>query len=194
MIDINLIPSHLRKTRREKKLPIYLNIPKEAIIGLVGGLFVLLFLVHIVFQVIIFVKFSHHAYHKKQMNAIASDKTIVDGILDELRGLQKKKSSVEKVTTEKRISWSRKLNDISDSLPRGVWLTRVYVDENVLIIEGSVVSKAKEEVINVGNFTTQLKNHPSFMIGLKNVEMGSVQSRMIKTVEIADFIITAKLK
>ena len=70
-----------------------INIPKEAIVGLVGGLFVLLFLVHVVLQVIIIVKWVQYERHNSLVKTMASDKEMVDSVLDELRTLKNKKQS-----------------------------------------------------------------------------------------------------
>ncbi len=195
MIDINLVPPHLRKKQsKQMLLPAIINIPQETIVALVGGLFVVLFLIHLILQTVILVKFVQHSREKKQLEAILPDKQKVDAVLTESRILQNKINSIEKITTEKRISWSQKLNDISDSVPKGVWLNKVSLSEKVLLIDGSAVSRMNEEMISVGSLIANLKSRKSFLSGLKNIEVGSIQRRQIHAVEIADFLITVKLQ
>ena len=195
MLEINVAPPQLRKKRKRGASAMgVFKIPKEAIIGLVGGLFVLLILAHLVLQGIIFVKFAQHTSIKKQWEEILPEKKEVDVILNELRMLQNKVGAIEKVTTGKRIFWASKLNDISDSLPRGIWLRKLSLDEKVLIIDGSAYSKLGDEMISVGNFVTNLKDKESFLKGLENIEVGSIQRGKIRNIDIANFIITIKVK
>lgn len=195
MIKINFVPENLRKKRKSEILPSFIRtIPEETLWGLVGGLIVLLFIVSAFLQAIVFVKFSQRAKLNRQWQEISPAKENVDRVLNELRALQSKIAAIEEVTTAKRIFWAQKLNDISDGLPRGLWLTKVSLDERVLLIEGSAVSKIRDEVISVGNFVTSLKDKKTFMMNLEDVEMGPVQRRQIKSVEVADFLITVKLR
>lgn len=195
MIDINLIPENLKKKRKSHMLPAALNIPQEAIIGLVGGLFVLLLLVHVVLQLIIFVKFAQHARYKNRWEKLSPEKEKTDLIVSQLRSNQSKIKSIEEITTSKRVTWAQKLNDISDSIPRGVWLNKISVEDKVVVIEGSAVSKIKDEMISmVGLFAANLKEQKNFMMDLTNLEVGSIQRRKSQVAEVADFTITAKLK
>ena len=195
MIDINLVPEHFRKKPKSKifSLDIF-DFPKETIIGFIGGLFVLLFAVHSFLQIIIFIKFVQHAREKKQWEHILPEKSKADVVINELRSLQSKISSIEKIKSDKRIFWAQKLNDLSDSISKGVWFNKVSFNETVLLIDGSAVSKTKDEMISVGDFVANLKNKKSFMNGLQNIELGSIQRRQLKSVDVVDFILTSKLK
>ncbi len=171
-----------------------LNLPKEALVGLVGGLFIFLFMIHFLLQIVIFVKFAEHKKGKRQWERLLPEKSKVDVVIGELRSLQNKINSIEKVTTEKRISWSQKLNDVSDSITKGIWLNKISIDGKMLLIDGSAVSKAKDEMTSVGNFASNLKNKSTFISGLQNFELGSIQRRQLKNVDLVDFVITAKLQ
>ena len=121
------------------------------------------------------------------------EKNKADAVIGELRDLQNKINSIEKIKSDKRILWSQKLNDIGDNIPRGVWLNKISINEAVLLIDGSAVSKTRDEMTSVGNFVANLKHTSSFMNGLKNMELGSIQRRQFKSIDMVDFIITAKL-
>ena len=195
MIDINLIPDHLRKTRRNKALSAAsFRIPQEMVIGLAGGLIFLLILIHSVLLVVSWMKTQQYAKLKKQWEEILPAKQRVDAVLKEGRILSNKIDAIDKVTTGKKVSWAQKLNDISDNLPRGVWLNKVSVGQKVLLIDGSAVSRTKEEMTNVGNFASNLKSCKTFMKGLENIELGSIQRRSVKSVEIVDFLITVRVR
>lgn len=172
----------------------FLNLPKEAIVGIGGGLLVLLFLIHFLLLITMFVKFAQHKSALRHWERIQPEKKKVDLVIDEMHGLQSKINSIEKVTTQKRILWSQKLNDISDCMSRGVWLNKISLDQKILLIDGSAVSKIKDEMVSVGNFTANLKGKKSFMTGLDGVELGSIQRRQVKAVDLVDFVVTVKLQ
>ncbi|MCK4590269.1 MAG: hypothetical protein KAT86_00845, partial [Candidatus Latescibacteria bacterium] len=93
----------------------------------------------------------------------------------------------------KRILWAPKLNQISNSLPEGVWIdelrsTRKASGEGVprkrgksasiksrqqgLIIEGRVLSVSDKKGINaIENFVSSLKKNALFMEGIESVEL-----------------------
>jgi Tfp pilus assembly protein PilN len=195
MIDINLAPDNLRKKKRKQFLPAALNIPQEAVIGLVGGLFVLLLAVHVVLQLVIVVRFMQHAAYNRDWAKLKPDKEKVDVIASEMREIQGKIRAIDGITTSKRIPWSRKFNEISDSLSRGVWLNKISFKDNVLLIEGGAVSKSKDEMIGmVGTFAGNLKHDQEFMSELKNLEMGQIQRRKLQSTEFVDFSMSAKVK
>ncbi len=194
MIDINLVPEALRKKRRGQGLSDTLNLPMENVIGTIGGLLVLLLAIHICLQGFIFVQFFRHAGLKNIQERLVSDKGNTDRIVTELRTLQAKLKSVENLTTAKRINWSQKLNIISDSLPREIWLSKISLEDKSLLIEGSAVSKNADEMISVGDFFSRLKEQKMFMNDFFSLERGVTQRRKIQATELADFSITAKQK
>ncbi len=195
MIEINLVPQSLRKKKKSSGLlGRTLVIPREAVVGLVGGIVALLLLVHIVLQSLITVRFVHHKKLQNDLSRIASQKTNVDRIVGELKDLRQRYQAIEAVAGEKNISWARKLNEISDNLPRGVWLNRIMLDGNTLLIQGSAVSKNKTEMINVHNFTSNLKASEAFMNDFRELELGLIKSRNVNLTPVADFTIRADLK
>ena len=162
--------------------------------GLVGGLFVILLLISVFLQATIFIQFAQRKALKQQWEEILPSKTRVDLVVNQLRAFQGKVKSIENITGAKDIAWAVKLNDIGDSLPRGVWLKSIIGNEQRLVIEGSSVSKGKDEMINVHDFAAQLKTRESFLMNLSDLEVGSIQRRTIKNVGVADFSITANVQ
>ncbi|HLD70153.1 MAG TPA: hypothetical protein VJA17_05245, partial [Candidatus Omnitrophota bacterium] len=144
MIEINLVPPQSRrKPKGRGLLGIGFNIPREVIIGLVGGLFLILLLISILLQTTIFIKFAQRKALSMEWEQILPSKTRVDAVLSQLRNLQSKVKSIENITGAEDIVWSTKLNDISDSVPRGVWIKSIIGNEQRLVIEGSSVRKIK---------------------------------------------------
>ncbi len=195
MIEINLVPPQLQKKRKGRGiLGRGINIPREIIIGLVGGFFVILLLISILLQITIFTKYAQCKRLKTEWEQILPMKTRVDTVLNQLRTLQAKIRSIEDITGGKKIKWSEKLNAVSDSLSRGIWLKSVIGNKQRLVIEGSAVSKGKDEISSVHDFAASLKKNKNFGGYLSNLELGSIQRRTIKTVEVADFSMTANVQ
>ncbi len=195
MIQINLIPENLRKKKR--KAPAFggrgPRIPREAVIGLVGGLLVLLIGLHVLLQIFIVHRYFRLGRYNKEWDQVSSSQSNVNRVLAELERLQGNLKAAEEIRGKDWFSWSVKLNEISDQLPRGVWLDWVAVDGKALLIKGSAVSKSNTEIISVHNFTENLGRSESFMKGLKNIETGLIKSRNINATPVADFSISAEL-
>ena len=194
MIEINLLPPQFRKKRKAANFVSQtIALPRETAIALVGGALFFLLFIHAVLQFVIAIKFVQIKRYERQLAKIAPDKANSDRVLQELRVLKAKVESIENVAGQRKILWAKKLNAISDVIPRGVWLTRLTFQDGVLIIQGSAVSKSKNEMSNVHTFTASLKNASGFNEYLTNIELGLIKSRKINTTQIADFTITADL-
>ncbi len=195
MIEINLVPPQLRK-RQKKNFSAtgIFNLPQEIVFALIGGVIAFLIVIHVLLQLNIFLKVIQHSALKAQWAKTQPEKQQVDVVLNELRSSQNKINAINKVTTSKRLLWAQKFNEISESLPRGMWLNRLSLESNVFMIEGSAFSKIGNEMTTVGDFLTTLKNSKAFMEGLENIDVGSIQRRQIKSVDISDFYITIRIK
>ena len=193
MININLIPPHLKKKEKNKFLG-KVNIPLEVIIGCGGGLLVLLGVVHVLLLFVNIGKLAQHKTFQNQWETMRPGKENVDSVVNEMRVFQGKYKAIEDITGKSDLLWARKLNTLSDSLPRGVWLKKIVLDEKMLFIEGSAISKETTEIMSIHRLTSNLKRDDDFLEHFVDLEMGSMQRRKIKNVEIADFVITMKVK
>lgn len=194
MIEINLVPGNLRKKKKSQMLLGGLNIPLEVIVGSAGGLFLILVFVHIFLLYMNISKLSQHKKLKKNWEKIAPDKKRVDTVIHEMRELQANQSAINKLTETRAILWSQKLNILSDVLPRGIWMQKISLKDDMLFIQGSAISKQQKEMISVHTLTANLKKEENFLNNITELELGSIQRRNIGKVEIADFLITAKVK
>ena len=193
MIEINLVPEELRKKRKKSstdKSPV----PLEIIIGIGGGFLVLLFLIHVGLSLFFMGQKIKNGQLEVQWQKLLPDKERVDVVTSEIRALENKKAQMQTVLLSNNILWAKKLNRISDDLPKGVWLRKVSLDHKVFLIEGSAVARQYEEMINVHAFMTNLKNDIEFVKYFNEIEIGSMQRRKINEVEIADFVITIAIK
>ena len=122
------------------------------------------------------------------------DKKNIDAIGNEAKDLKNKMATITDMTVKRSLSWSMKLNAISDALPKGVWFKRITLQDTTLVLEGSAVSKQKNEIAVVGNFVNTLKKNESFMKDFASLEVNSIQRGKQHNVDIVDFTIAAKLK
>lgn len=171
-----------------------MDLPVEVLIGSCGGLFALLIIVHIVLLVTNIAKLNRHKLLKQEWAQILPKKQEVDKVVNDVRAINSKSKAVMEVTGGDVIFWAQKLNIISDDLPRGVWLTKIALTEEMLFIEGSAISNNQDELINVHKFTANLKKQPQFLTHLTELELGSIQRRTENKIDVADFLITMKIK
>lgn len=193
MIEINLIPSHLRKKRKKRILPVGFDIPKEIIVGSAGGLLILLVLVHVFLLFINVTKITRYKKMQREWEEILPAKKDADEIISEMRKLESDNNAMKEILNGKDILWSQKLNIISGSLSRGVWLKKIVLNEDMFFIEGSAISREGKEMISVHGLTSRLKKNKKFMKYLTDFELSSMQMRKIKKIEIVDFLMTTKL-
>lgn len=194
MITINLVPHEKRrKSRHGGFLPAGFVLPREVIIGLIGGFLVLLALWHIFLQGIIVVKYIQLKGQQHRWEKILPEKNKVDVVIKDLRERQARIKTIDSIKADQNISWARKLQAISDHIPRGVWLSQVRFDGGELVMNGSSVSKHKVEMITVHNFVKQLKESADFIDGTAAVELESIKSRRVGEISVADFVIRVVL-
>ena len=191
MIDINLMPAASRKNYK-KNISSSINIPKEILLGVGLGLIILMVTVHLLLGVIWLASVSRLPYYNAIWEKVLPDKKVLDGIYKESGTLKTKIGTISGLTG-KSLSWSPKLNAISDALPRGLWIKRMTFDKSGLTMEGSVVSKSKNEINSLGTFLSTLRQNPAFMKGFVSLEVNSIQEARNEAVEVKNFSVIAKL-
>jgi Tfp pilus assembly protein PilN len=195
MIEINLLPERLKKKRKGVSLASLLQLPRETIIVLIGSILCLLILLHILLVGVLVIQKMRLSGLSRHWERIAPDKARADALKEDIAKIETKLGSFDQVASQsKKIVWAQKLNQLSDALPAGLWLTKLSLSSGVLIIEGSAISKRGEEMVLVGKFTSLLKNDAGFAKDFKDIELTSINRKLIKSVEVADFVVTALLK
>lgn len=193
MIDINLVPENLRKKKRQAapSAPSK-GLPKEVLIGIIGGSVFLLVLFSLGIQAFITIKIAKRNELKKQSDEIAPGKKNVDQVKKELAEMKVKVKTYEDALGKQQLFVAPKLNVLSDSLPRGIWLTKVALEGKFFIIEGSAVSKTKTEISEIHALASSLKESKEFMANLKNLELDMIKARSVDNLSVADFTIKAE--
>ena len=195
MIDINLIPPQLRK-KENRGIGILssIDLPKQTLLG-AGGIFAaLLILIHVLLAGMWVIKATRHVVYKTVWQQMSPDKTTVDSINQEFKDLKSKMSTIADIASKKAFFWSQKLNILSDTIPKGVWIKRISWNNTVLTIEGSSVSRLHDEISLAGDCVANLKKQEAFAKDFSVVELGSVTRGKKGVTEMVDFTITAKTK
>ncbi len=193
MIEINLIPPTLRKKKKGKFLLAGFRVSPEVAIGLGVGLVAVLILFHVVLGMMNIGAIAQHKGLRAELEALSSQRQEADKVLGELKTLQETQDTMRDILP-KQIFWAQKLNILSDSIPKGMWLRRFWFEKNVFSVEGSAITTNDEAMINVHKFFSDLKDQKEFQDQFNDMELGSIQRRKAGSIEIADFLITMKLK
>jgi Tfp pilus assembly protein PilN len=194
MIKTNFIPENLRKERTDIFQDGFAQVPQEVSAGIVIAGIGFLFLFHVLLGLVAVFKVAHHQVLLVHWNSLATDKKALDVITQETQALQKKMFSLKPISSARGIEWGKLMNEISDSLPKGVWLREIRYDKDQVMIRGSAVSKTNDEVILAGNFVSALKEKPVVKEQFTGLQVDSIERRENAALSIVDFLLKAKLK
>jgi len=193
MIEINLLPQELRKEKKRINIKIP-ELPRTNLFKAAVGILCALILIHMFLAGIFVIKKIRLSILTRRWEKIGPTKEQIDTLKKDMNFMENKLRTVEQLTTKTKIIWSEKFNEISNLIPNGVWLRKIFVSGQNLEIEGSAVSKKGEEMILVGKFTNNLKKEDRFYSDFADIEVKSIQRRKIGLVEVVDFVIFASLK
>ena len=137
--------------------------------------------------------------------------------------MSKKVAAIDELMV-KRSSWARKLNDLSDSITPGIWLTQLEYDEKLverpkappsgvkpkdnqdakprlekvleryLIISGAASNSGEEGTALIGRLIKNMKENQLFYSDFSDIELGSIKREQASGQEIMTFKITCLFK
>ena len=192
MIKVNFIPQEARKDRGNIWVDGFGPLPREAILGvLVAGAAVVISL-HLALAGLALVKAAQHTMLLARWGTMGAQKKVMDDITSEIKILQTKMNTVRVITSAQGIVWAKLMNEVSDCVPKGVWIRMVRFEKGVLTIDGSAVSKVKNEMIVVNNFVAALKEQPALKKSFAGIDVASIERREGTALSIADFSLKAK--
>ena len=187
MIEINLLPKELKAQMKKggSEAALFLFF-----IPLVFGIFLC---VHIYFGLVGLAKnYQFHILNNRWQSLEPQRKTL-ESSKQEYSGLSQEARAIA-LLTKQGVNWSEKLNRLSLNLPSGVWLNELSVNLKTLTLKGSVVSLQKEEFNLINKFINNLKKDVVFFSDFNNLELSSVQRRVIAGYDVVDFILLGTLK
>lgn len=212
MITINLLPEDLRVTVKSSMFPKIS--PKKALVLFLGAFFALqVFLTF--FSVIKQIELAHVRHElmvfKKQNVDLIKKKSDIDHSRAQLKQFQQ--------MTNRRFYWSRLLNELSDSVTKGIWLRTASFDQSDISplttrqsqpalskgsaaapdktqyfkLDGSVVAKGQETAF-IGRFIKELKSNTLFIELFDEIELTNINQKKIKDVDVYDFTVICVFK
>jgi Tfp pilus assembly protein PilN len=190
MIEINLLPEELKvKTRR-----IGVTFEKKQILLILPFILGTLICVHIYLAALFITK-------NNQLRLLNNRWKDLEPQRKELEDFNKE-YGIESADTliliqrllSQRINWSEKLNKLSLHLPSGIWFNEISITSDGFTLQGSVISLAKDEMGLINRFFDSLKNDSSFFGDFSNMELTSVQKKIIGGYDITDFVLQGALK
>lgn len=189
MIEINLLPEESKP--KTKKITRYLK--PDQFLNYIVWVFVILIVVHFFLAGILVAKSLHLNVLNNKWQKLLPQRKLVGDFNKEREGLSKEDKIITQLANQ-RINWSEKLNKLSLNLPSGIWFNEISVTPKELILKASVVSLQKEEMSLINKFMDNLKKDSFFFKDFNNLELNSVQRKVIGGYEVADFILIATLK
>jgi Tfp pilus assembly protein PilN len=130
---------------------------------------------------------------KKKWDGLAKQREKVDQALKLSSNLSQDAKVIQQLVGSK-ISWSFKMNRLSQLLPGGIWFNQVSFKGANFTLLGSVISLKKEEMALINSFLNNLKQDKLFFADFNNIELTSVQRRVLGGYEISDFVLSGSLK
>ena len=194
MIKLNFIPEQQRPQRGGIVGELFGGVPGEIIVGVLAALVAFFILMHTALAGTAVFKLASHKILEVRWDSMAADKKVCDQVADDLKAIQARTNSLRPIASVARLHWARLLNEISDSVPKGVWLREILFENGSMAIYGSSVSKMKTEMVETGNFVAALKEKSSIKDSFISVDVDSIQRRENTAVSIADFTLKAKRK
>lgn len=186
MIEINLLPEELRK----KRIKFIKSDKTFFLIGacLAGTLVILILGINL----LICINFRSSRILKEKLEFLKQEAKEAELLSQELSSFKQKLRIIDELM-RRRFLWSKKLNELSNLVSPGVWLTEFFFDPQQLMrISGSVVSKKGEEMAFVARFMKNLEGDVSFFGDFKEIELEGIQRRSVQGREVVDFTLVLK--
>ena len=194
MIKLNFIPEQQRQQNGGIFTEDIAGVPAEIILGGIVALAGFLVAVHMVLAGVAVYRMAAYKMLEARWNGMSGDQKAYNEVSNQIKIIQGKLGGVRAITSAQGLHWALFLNELSDSIPKGVWLREIVFDRKDLAIYGSSVSRMKNEMVEAGNFVTALKEKRSIKDAFVGVDVDSIQRRENIAVQVADFSLKARRK
>ena len=189
MIEINLLPEELKaKSKKSAKA-----MKSMQILYFIPLAFGILIIVHLYLSSVIIAGNIRLGLLDNKWQSLKPQRQMLEDSRKGYQGLSQDDAAVQQLAKE-GIMWAKKLNKLSLNLPAGIWFNEISVSPKDFILKGSVVSLQQEEMNAINKFMDNLKKDSVFLKDFSNLELTSVQKKVIGGYDIADFVLSAKLK
>lgn len=206
MIQINLLPEEMRKKER-----IRLSLPEVPIRKVLVVFFGVFFAVQILLSVFAFVQKGRIGKIQKEIDALKLENRQITLRKAETATARARLKEI-KALTLRDFFWTKLLNDLSDSVTKGIWLTNLSLEEiavpakasetaqrlkrtdgrvmiSTLRIDGSAVGQGQETAF-IGKFIKELKENSFFSEIFQDVKLSNINQKKIREADVYDFSLT----
>ncbi len=211
MIEINLLPESLR--RKETARIAMPEIPIKKSLYLVGGAVAVIQILLTLFA--FYVQLELISVHRKIAVIEARNKEVVRQKAETV-GLTNRMKEIRSLTARK-FYWTSLLNELSNSMTKGIWLRNLYVveeearavpakvekdkkavvkapeREKYLVLEGTAIG-AGQETAFIGKFLKELKDNSFFTQTFQEIKPSDINQKRIGEHEVYDFMIRCQFK
>lgn len=212
MIEINLLPEELRKKKSPfgkidlsgvdlKSIPL-VPIASAAVAVLIG-------VEAIVLGLNLYYKMRVGSLTKKY-ESVLPGKREADELKARRDAINKKLGAIDDLMG-KRFSWAKKLNDLSDAVTPGIWLSELDYNEQampdasspqgrpagipgMLVLSGYAAGAGEQGAALVGKFIKSLKDNGAFFSDFSDVALVAVKSDKVDNQEVMSFRINCVFK
>ncbi|NLE65340.1 MAG: PilN domain-containing protein [Elusimicrobia bacterium] len=192
MIRVDLIPEKDRRPRASLFGGPGDGPAREVIVGILVAVVGFFLALHLLVGLGMLWRMADHAALRMRWSSLGTERQKVDAVLDEQAVLDGKLLAVKPLMPAKPVSWTRFLNEVSDSVPQGVWLRGFVYDKDILMIYGSAVSKTKNEMVITGDFVAALKASSMVENFFGGIAVDAIQRREGFSVPVVDFALKAQ--
>lgn len=191
MIEINLLPEELQ-TKKTGPVP-KLRMDPTSLLYLIPVAFTVLIAVHIYLAAASVIAGWQLGILNKKWQAIEPQRKVVDAAGREYAGLTQEATFLQRMLKE-RVVWAEKLNLLSLNLTPGIWFNEIRLAGKDFSLKGSVFSLTRQEIGQINKFLDGLVSDVNFFKDFSSLQLGPVQKASIGSYEVAEFILSGKLK
>jgi len=198
MLKINLLPPELR---RKKKRKIVVFEATQTLLILIIACEIVAFLgIYVFINVKVGSKQKELKEVRAEIDKLQSEVREVRILEEDAMKMEKRIQIIDQLMFSS-LSWSRKLNEISNLIPDNIWLTSLSLNQqsvslpqggsaikDVLVLKAKVIALPGEKAIDlVGVFMNNLKFNPSFFETFSTVEFMGTTIEKIEEKEVVGF-------
>ena len=90
--------------------------------------------------------------------------------------------------------WARRLNQLSNVTPEGVWFTDLLIDlDKGLVLQGSAIGQGGAEMVQIGRLAQDLKADAVFSAVVRDIQIQSIESVQDQETEVVKFTLTGTM-
>lgn len=200
MIKINLLPPEVKKAQKQKaKKPVEFHIPKLGPKLIKAGIYSLSVLIglHLILGISILFEGISLKNAELKWERLHPDRIEIERIAKEAASIEKFTAPVKELY-DKRILWSRELNELSNAITPGVWLSRFFIEtqvrnaqkgefQRILNLEGRAASLYGDETALVAKFVKSLQDNKGFFRYFSDIKLGPMERLTVESNPVMNF-------